>query len=127
MGFWSANKQRYYTVQPLVVQLSSERGYRRLLTVERGRINGSFLDLFVQLSYKKQFIMLYNFYLSLYFVSSCGLDKIQTCKNIQPSYNDYLCNNLYINPDQAVVFIRVVEGVRECNRNYVGSFNFVHS
>ena len=45
MGFWSANIQRYYTGQQLIAQLSSARGYRRLLTVERGRINGGKLIL----------------------------------------------------------------------------------
>ena len=43
MAFWSANKQRYYTGQPLIAQLSSARGDRRLLTVKRGRINGRFI------------------------------------------------------------------------------------
>ena len=42
MGFGSANIQRYYTVQQLIEKLNvSACGYRRLLTVERGRISGN--------------------------------------------------------------------------------------
>ena len=52
--FWSANKQRYDTVQQLIAQLSSVRAVR-LLTVKWWKTH-SFLYLFVQLSYNKQFI-----------------------------------------------------------------------
>ena len=60
MGFWSANIQRYYTVQQLIAQ----RGYKRLLTVERSRINGG--KLILSLIYLCNCRIINNYFLHIY-------------------------------------------------------------
>ena len=47
IGFWSANKQRYYMVKQRIVQLSSAG---TVIVDSETWQNNSFLDLFVQMS-----------------------------------------------------------------------------
>ena len=48
------------------------------------------------LLHRSSFSTAVYFYSSLYFVSSCGLDKIHQIRKYIPAYWTYLCNNLYI-------------------------------
>ena len=63
MGFWSANIQRYYTVQQLIVKLSSVRAET---TVKRGIKGGK---LIISFSYLCNCIIIY--YIGSRFLQVC--------------------------------------------------------
>ena len=97
----SFNKQRYYTVTAILLLwyyitactvVVSSHGYRHLLTVERGRMNGGKVII--------SSIYLCNCRIINYFYSSVFCLVLRTQQGMSGSteavLNDYLCNNLYI-------------------------------